>query len=130
MPATRTLRVNELIQRELSGLLRHNYKEEAAIITILGVEVAPDLAAGRVFVAVTGDEAVVENRLKWLRARARELRAELSHRLVLRHMPVLTYELDTATARGNHVLHLLDEIARQTPAAPVPTPDVPPPAAP
>ena len=31
--------------------------------------------------------------------------------IILKHMPVLTYELDTVTDRGNRILGILDEIA-------------------
>ena len=41
MSSNRTLRVNELIQRELSNLLRRRYKDDAAPITITAVEVTP-----------------------------------------------------------------------------------------
>ena len=46
--STRTLRVNELLQRELSDILRKQYQEEAVAITITGVQVSPDLHEGRV----------------------------------------------------------------------------------
>ncbi len=109
--STRTLRVNELIQRELSSLLRRKYNEEAASITISAVEVTPDVREGRVFVSVTGDEEQAADRMKWLRKHAKELRLALGEIIVLKHMPVLTYELDTVTDRGNRILGILDEIA-------------------
>ena len=117
MSSTRTLRLNELIQRELSALLRKDYQTEAAVITITGVEVAQDLKASRVLVAVTGDEALQENRLRWLTAHAKEFRFALSRVLILRQMPVLTFIADTATARGNRILGLLDDIAAKEKAA-------------
>ncbi len=113
MSSTRNLRVNELIQRELSNLLRRRYKDDAAPITITAVEVTPDVRQGKVFVSVTGDEEQTEERLKWLRKHARELRLQLGDIIVLKHMPVLTYELDTVTDRGNRILGVLDEIAEQ-----------------
>ena len=109
--STRTLRVNELIQRELSNLLRRKYNEETASITIGAVEVTPDVREGRVFVSVTGDEEQAADRMKWLRKHAKELRLALGEIIVLKHMPVLTYELDTVTDRGNRILGILDEIA-------------------
>lgn len=124
--STRTLRVNELLQRELSGLLRREYQVEATAITVIGVEVTPDLAEGRVFVAITGDEARAEDRLRWLRRQAAELRFGLGRRVELRHIPVLSYVLDTATARGNQVLSVLDELTRQEkPSTPAPPPAAP-----
>jgi ribosome-binding factor A len=113
MSSTRTLRVNELIQRELSNLLRRRYNADAAPVTITAVEVTPDTRQGKVFVSITGDEEQTEERLKWLRKHAKEFRLQLGEIIVLKHMPVLTYELDTVTDRGNRILGVLDEIAEQ-----------------
>jgi ribosome-binding factor A len=125
--STRTLRVNELLQRELSALLRRKYNADAAPITITAVEVTPDVREGKVFVSVTGDDEVAADRMKWLRKHARELRLALGDIIILKHMPVLTYHLDTVTERGNRILGLLDEIAtkdkKSAPAAePPPAP--------
>jgi ribosome-binding factor A len=126
--STRTLRVNELLQRELSNLLRRKYNNDSAAITITGVEVTPDVRQGKVFVAITGDDELAADRLRWLRKHAQELRFALGDIIILKHMPVLTYELDLATDRGNRILGLLDDIAaREKPAAaPLapPAPDV------
>ncbi len=111
--STRTLRVNELIQRELSNLLRRKYNSDAAPITITAVEVTPDVRLGKVFVSVTGDDEQAADRMKWLRKHAKELRFALGDIIILKHMPVLTYELDTVTDRGNRILGLLDDISHK-----------------
>jgi ribosome-binding factor A len=113
MSSNRTLRVNELIQRELSNLLRRRYKDDAAPITITAVEVTPDTRQGKVFVSVTGDEEQTEDRIKWLRKHAKELRLALGEIIILKHMPVLTYEVDTVTDRGNRILGILDWARRR-----------------
>jgi ribosome-binding factor A len=119
MSTTRVLRVNELIQQELSSLLRRKYNADAASITILAVNCTPDVREGKVYVTVTGDEAQTADRMKWLRKHARELRYALGEIIVLKHMPVLTYELDTVVERGNRILGVLDDIARrETPPPP------------
>ncbi len=116
MPTARTLRLNELLHRELSALLHSEHQAESVAITISGVDVAPDLTGCRVFVAVIGDEKLAENRLRWLRREAGRFRMELSRRIVLKHLPALTFELDVATARGNRILAVLDEIGVKQPA--------------
>lgn len=126
--STRTLRVNELIQRELSAILRTIYKDEAVAITITGVQVSPDLHEGKVFVAVTGDEEDEAKSLRWLKHNSKEFRFEMGRRIVLKHMPHFSYHIDTSTARGNRILSVLDDIAAQDKARAAATP--PPPAAP
>jgi len=102
--STRTLRVNELLQRELSNLLRRKYNNDSAAITITAIEVTPDVRQGKVFIAITGDDDLAADRLRWLRKHAQELRFALGDIIILKHMPVLTYELDLATDRGNRIL--------------------------
>jgi ribosome-binding factor A len=120
MSSTRVLRVNELIQRELSNLLRRKYNADAAPITITAVEVTPDVREGKVFVSITGDEEQAAERMKWLRKHAKELRFALGDIIILKHMPVLTYELDTVTDRGNRILGILDEITEAEKKKPAP----------
>lgn len=119
MSSTRNLRVNELLQRELSSLLRRKYNADAAPITITAIEVTPDVRQGKVFVSVTGDEEQAEEKMKWLRKHAKELRFALGDIIILKHMPVLTYELDTVTDRGNRILGILDEINEKDKKKPV-----------
>jgi len=126
--STRTLRVNELLQRELSNLLRRKYNNDSAAITITAIEVTPDVRQGKVFIAITGDDDLAADRLRWLRRHAQELRFALGDIIILKHMPVLAYELDLATDRGNRILGLLDEIvAKEKPAAEskLPAPEAP-----
>ncbi|HYP16009.1 MAG TPA: ribosome-binding factor A, partial [Opitutus sp.] len=65
--SNRTLRVNELLQRELSDILRKRYQSESVAITITEVRVAPDLRDARVFVSVVGSEEEQVAKLRWLR---------------------------------------------------------------
>ena len=44
--SNRTIRVNELIQRELGDILHRRYQSETVAITITEVRVAPDLRDG------------------------------------------------------------------------------------
>ena len=108
--SNRTLRVNELIQRELSDVLRKKYQSEAVNVTIAGVQVAPDLRDGTVFISVIGSDDEAQQKLRWLRSINQELRFELGRRIVLKFMPHFIYKLDQSTARGNRILELLDQI--------------------
>lgn len=118
--SNRTLRVNELVQREISDILRKRYQSEAVAITITEVRVSPDLRDARVFVSVVGDEAMAEAKLKWLRGRASDIREEVSKRIVLKYLPKFEYLLDHSAIRGARILQVLDEVA--------PPPDKNPPA--
>ena len=108
--SNRTVRVNELIQREISDILRKRYQSESVAITIAEVRVSPDLRDARVFVAVIGDEDTAEQKLRWLRSKAVEIREEVSRRIVLKYLPKFEYVLDHSAIRGARILQMLDAI--------------------
>jgi ribosome-binding factor A len=114
----RTVRVNELVQRELSDILRQRYQSEAVTVTITEVRISPDLRDGRVFVSVVGDAEAVAERLKWLRRQASALRDELGRRIVLKYLPKLEYLEDRSIVRSGRVLKILDELAPPPPPPP------------
>jgi ribosome-binding factor A len=108
--SNRIVRINELVQREVSDILRKRHASEAVAITITEVRVAPDLREGRIFAAIVGDAATVEDRFRWLKRRAPEIRRELARRIVLKFLPHFTYVLDKSSVRAARVLQALDEI--------------------
>lgn len=115
--SNRTLRVNALVQREISDILRRRYQCEAVAVTIAEVRIAPDLREGRVFVAILGDEAAAAERLRWLRSKAGEIREELGRHIVLKYLPRFEYVLDRSVARGARILQVMDEIEHARPPA-------------
>ena len=108
--SNRTVRVNELVQRELSDIQRRRYQSEAVAMTISEVRVSPDLRDARVFVAVVGDEDTGVAKLRWIRSKAGELRAELGRRIVLKYLPKFEFVLDESAIRGARILSALDRL--------------------
>ena len=124
--SNRTVRINELVQRELNGILRRRYQEESVAITITEVKVAPDLRDGKVRVAIVGDDETVEKLLVWLRRKSPEIREELGRLITLKFLPKLVYALDETTPRSARVLAMLDDLDKISPVAPAnPVPDQP-----
>ena len=109
--SNRTVRVNELIQRELNDILRRHYQTEAVAVTISEVRVSPDLREARAFVAIVGDDETAEAKLRWIRTQANAIRTELGRRIVLKFLPRMEYVLDRTAIRGARILQVLDEIA-------------------
>lgn len=108
--SNRTLRVNELVQREISDILRKRYQAESVAVTVTEVRVAPDLRDARVFVSVVGSDEEAEAKLAWLRGKAGEIRSEVGRRIVLKYLPKFEYVLDRSASRGARIIQLLDEI--------------------
>ncbi len=113
--SNRTVRINELVQREISDILRQRYQSEAVALTVTEVRVSPDLRDARVFVAMVGDEDFATEKLRWLRRKSAPIREELSKRIVLKFLPKLEFLRDSTTERSVRVLQLLDTLEPKTP---------------
>jgi ribosome-binding factor A len=108
--STRTIRINELVQREISDILRKRYQSEAVAVTITEVRVAPDLRDARVFVSIVGEPETVTLKLRWLRRQAQAIREEVGRRIVLKFLPKFEYVLDDSCERGTRIQRLIDEL--------------------
>jgi ribosome-binding factor A len=113
--SNRLLRVNELLQREVSAFLRKRYTSESVAITITSVEITGDLREAKVYYSVLGDEIQAEKTGKWLRGRRDEIREMLAKNVIIRHVPLLTFVHDNHAPRTLRVETLLGEIDKETP---------------
>jgi ribosome-binding factor A len=108
--SNRSLRINELVQRELSDYLHRQYREDAVTITVTAVDVDDDLRTGRIHIGVIGTPEFAVDRLRWLRRHAEEIRRELGRRVILKWNPRWVYVLDESGERGARIQQLLDAI--------------------
>ena len=108
--SNRTLRINELVQREMSDFLRKKYQSESVTLTITAVEVASDLRTGKAYVGIIGDDAHCLDRLRWLRRHSEEIRRELGKRVILKWNPRWEFLLDDSGERGARILRAITEI--------------------
>jgi ribosome-binding factor A len=109
----RQLRVNELVKRELSGIIAREINFGGALVSINAVDVAPDLKTAHVFVSTLGAEndVTVIDKLEEHRP---ALQAELSRHVVLKYTPHLIFHLDESIKRGTRVLEILDDLGKAT----------------
>lgn len=113
MKSTRQKQISSLIQRELAQvLLRHNEQPVFKMITLVGVEVSPDLAIAKVFFSVL-DETKVDAALKALHNATGLLRHALAQNLNLRITPRLTFIYDESIVRGRELSALIDKAIAQ-----------------
>lgn len=115
MSSNRLLRVNELLQREISAHLRRKHGSESVAITITGVEITGDLREAKVFYSVFGDEAAAARAGRWLARHRDEVREMLAKNVILRHVPLLAFVHDNHAPRTLRVEALLSEIDGKTP---------------
>ena len=109
----RTERLNHLIQRELSDLLRKHINDPRlnGFISVTGVEISKDLQNATVSISALGDNIDREAVLKGFKSAAGFLRRELAHQLNIRVTPVLSFEFDDSIERGVKLVTLIDSVA-------------------
>ena len=105
----RMLRVNEVVKRELSGILAREISFEGALVSINHVDVASDLKNAHVFVSVLGSESG-ESVMKKLEEHRPALQTELAKRVTMKFTPHLLFHLDESIARGSRVVEILQQI--------------------
>tara|TARA_Y100001936_G_scaffold253091_1_gene315752 strand:+ start:2510 stop:2869 length:360 start_codon:yes stop_codon:yes gene_type:complete len=107
---SRALRVADQIQRELAELIDNKLKDKrVGMITLTGVELSQDYSHAKIFYTTLGnaqDNLLTE---KGLEHAAAFLRSQLSHRLRLRVVPLLTFIYDRSIEEGMHLSHLIDK---------------------
>lgn len=113
MASNKIQRINEDIQRELSGLLR-NVKDprlQQGMISITGVDTTGDLRYSKIYISILGSYEEKELK-KGLKSASGYLRREIGNRLNLRYTPELIFELDPSLIRGAHISKLLNDLER------------------
>ena len=114
--AKRQHRVNELLRREISGVLQRDFEWKNALVTVSDVDVTQDLKEAKVFVSILGGSA--PGIFDQLERKRGFIQGKVSKRVVLRNTPVLMFRQDKSAVRGVEVVNLLDEVS-QLPTAPL-----------
>ena len=109
----RNLRVNVLVQQEVSQLLHTRYQGQTVYITITDVSISPDLRNGRVYYSVIGGEDEKKKAEKFFRQNAHDIRFQLGKRIVLKYLPYLKFFYDASIKRGVEMVDLIDEVAQE-----------------
>ncbi len=108
MPSHRLEQVADLLRAELSDLLRREMQDpRLGFVTIIGVEVSPDLRSARVRVSCYGDETAQRESMRALHGAAGFLRREIGRRVRLRTIPELHFRLDHSMEEAEKVQRAL-----------------------
>ena len=118
----RTERLNSIIRRDLSDLIRNEVKDPrvAGVVSVTRVVTSADVQHARIYVSVYGTLREKENAVAGLSDASRFIRRQLRYRLETRQVPELRFILDETLEEGNEMLRLLDSLEDQT--HPVPDP--------
>jgi ribosome-binding factor A len=104
-------RVNESVRQVLAEALLELKDPRIGLVTVTGVDTAPDLRHAVVFVSVLGSEKKRRATLQGLEAAHGLLQLRLARQLRLKRTPQLTFEYDPSVERGVRMSRLIDELA-------------------
>ena len=104
-------RVNESVKHVLAEALPELKDPRIGLITVTGVDTAPDLRHATVYVSVLGSSRKQKAALLGLEAAHGVLQSQLSRQLRMKRTPQLTFEYDPTVERGVRMTRLIDELA-------------------
>jgi ribosome-binding factor A len=107
----RMRRVNESVRQVLAEALPELKDPRIGLVTVTGVDTAPDLRHAVVYVSVLGSERKRTATLRGLEAAHGLLQSRLARELRLKRTPQLTFEYDPSVERGVRMSRLIDELA-------------------
>ena len=122
-PSQRQMRVNSLLQEEISLILqRELMTPELSLTTITGVEVSPDLRSARVYFSALGEpqEEALHAALAALLKQRKLIQRLLADHVELRYTPKLFFVADTTAAHAQELETLLHRVAQEPPLPPLP----------
>ncbi len=110
-------RLNSMIRRDVSELLRYEVKDPrvSGVVSVTRVNTSNDVQHARVYVSIYGTLREKEDTIAALQSAAGFIRRQLRGRLETRHVPVLKFVLDDTLTEGNQMLELLDSLADEIP---------------
>jgi ribosome-binding factor A len=107
-------KVAESIHETISGVLSRGLNDpRIGFVTIIAVEVTPDLSLARVFFTVIGDDAAKKSSEAGLNSAKSYIRRELAKVLTMRYLPDIIFTYDHSQDYGSRIDTLLREIDKE-----------------
>src|SRR5271154_6335370 len=118
MPTRRTVRVAEVLRKELASCMSHSLDLEGLLITISSVELPPDMRQAYIYVSTLQPELEQEQALEILNRNRKEWQSIIGRRLGLKFTPQLIFRFDESVKRGDRVMEILTKLDLNTPEEP------------
>ena len=112
MPTRRTVRVAEVLRKELSELMTQSLDLEGQLITISSVELPPDMKQAYIYVSTLNPDVELDKALKLLNRNRATWQSAIGRRLGLKFTPHLNFRFDGAIERGDRVMQILTQLER------------------
>ncbi|MEQ1827553.1 MAG: 30S ribosome-binding factor RbfA [Pirellula sp.] len=112
MSSRRLLKAGEAIREVVSmAILTELRDPRVKNVTVIGVEVAPDMREAKVLVSIMGNESQQATSLRGLKNSAGFLQSKIAERIDARYIPKLTFVADEGVKKSLAVAQILDQIA-------------------
>ena len=106
----RVVRVNELVKREISHVLHTRHRAESVHISILAVDVSPNLRSAKVFYSTHGDVDQRQRAERFFSRHHESIRREMGKAVTLKYLPHLEFVYDKGADYGERLNELLDSL--------------------
>ena len=125
MSSRRLLKAGEAIREVVSmAILTELRDPRVQNVTVLGVEVMPDMREAKVFVSIMGTPVQQKTTLRGLQNSAGFLQSKIADRIETRYTPRLTFITDDGVKKSMAVSEILEKIAAERAVAPELSADV------
>lgn len=115
MTSHRPERLSEMIREEIGEIIAGELRDpRVGLVQVTEVKMAPEMRVAHVFVSVMGGAEAQRASLEGLLAARGYLRAELAHRLNVRQIPELRFEIDRSAELGSRLDRLLRRAAKRS----------------
>ena len=111
MKSRRTAKVAQAILQSLSSTILFGLKDpRVRNVTILNVDVSPDIRTAKVYISIMGDEKAQALCMHGLNSARGFLQAKCADRIQTRYTPVLKFILDESVKKSLEASRILDEV--------------------
>jgi ribosome-binding factor A len=116
MTTRRTVRVAEVLRKELAACMSQSLDLEGLIITISSIEMPPDLRQAFIYVSTLNPGLEKEQALAVLNRNRKEWQSVIGRRLGLKFTPTLIFRFDDSIERGDRVMEILTKLEEEKPS--------------
>lgn len=111
LPGKRSVRVGDLILREIAFLLLEKVKDPRVQgVTLTGIHLSDDLKRAKIFYSVVGNQQQIENALAGLNSAKGFIKREIGIRMELRYVPEISFAHDPSLEGGSHMERVFEKI--------------------
>jgi ribosome-binding factor A len=110
MSTRRTVRVAEVLRKELAACMSKSLDLEGMLITISSVDLPPDMKQAFVFVSTLHPDLEQEQALAVLNRNRKAWQSFIGRRLGTKFTPQLIFRFDSAVERGDRVMEILTKL--------------------